>query len=738
MATPCSNNPDEVISKVVDAKANADKFDKFVNGTQTESVQLGTGSATPTIRNVVHQMYSAAASLPDADVSGKFAATVSGEGEPILRTLAERFADWINVRDFGALGDGSDDTDAIQAALDYANEDGDNRPVVAFGDFVITKTLEMGRPEQTREDEPQQAFYFGNLICGNEDNPWQGESTDPAVHFTAWRGILHIDKISCRKQCAGLFVDTYGAEIVNPAIYYFAVDTYGIKWSLGGNIIWNPKIQHDRSTENENQGRIPGILCSGIDSKVFGGIIGNCSPGIDITSGSLNFFHGVHIYCGSTIDDSPSVTDPVLVKSSTSNVNYLFNCYYDSGHIDIYKTGLRLSGGHYLKNNSIATINGPLIRCYAEDNTGNFANMNVFNIHNAKACFNDGDGHPIPASFDYSLINDLTIGGGQEFRYERQTKLILPNNYNTAFEAVYKPAGEIRKEYYVGGIPEVEEGEDPAQKGVRITYLDNAIRICDPASGNNGLIYPGARIRLGGGSAGISESADNGGQTWIWANATVHLECAGNYTPPPEPGSPEEAEYVPSAGHVRPGVDNFDLLGTSSRRWKEFFCANGTINTSDERSKQQVADIPEAVFRAWGKVKFQQFKWNDAVAEKGESARFHTGAIAQRIVEAFESEGLDASAYGLLCYDEWPAETHTVTVVDKEAVVDEEDRTVEPEVSHVETVVEPAGSRYSLRYGECLCLEAAYQRWRLEQIEARLNELSGNSPAPSGASPDNL
>lgn len=124
--------------------------------------------------------------------------------------------------------------------------------------------------------------------------------------------------------------------------------------------------------------------------------------------------------------------------------------------------------------------------------------------------------------------------------------------------------------------------------------------------------------------------------------------------------------------------------------------------------------------RAWGKINFKVFQFKDAVEKKGIDARLHVGVIAQEVKAAFESEGLDATRYGLLCYDKWDDEYEDVEVIDEPEVV-AEDGTVTPAKTHVEhRLVTPAGDRYGIRYEEALALEAAYQRWKLQKIEATL------------------
>lgn len=99
-------------------------------------------------------------------------------------------------------------------------------------------------------------------------------------------------------------------------------------------------------------------------------------------------------------------------------------------------------------------------------------------------------------------------------------------------------------------------------------------------------------------------------------------------------------------------------LGNPSFLWKELFCVNGTINTSDERLKTFIGVQSEAEKRVAVKLKaaLKSFKWNDAIEREdsgGSKARIHFGLGVQTLGQAFESEGLNPNDYAMYCYDEW-------------------------------------------------------------------------------------
>jgi hypothetical protein len=161
-----------------------------------------------------------------------------------------------------------------------------------------------------------------------------------------------------------------------------------------------------------------------------------------------------------------------------------------------------------------------------------------------------------------------------------------------------------------------------------------------------------------------------------------------------------------AAGHFYPAADNTQTLGKSGNRWSEVHAGNGTINTSDERLKQAIREIDAKVLKAWGKVNYVQYKFKDAVQKKGDGARTHIGLIAQRVKEAFESEGIDPFAYGILCWDSWGDEYAPVTDKKGYAELDEEGKVKKRKIVS-------AGEAYGIRYEQALALECAYLRSKL-------------------------
>lgn len=165
---------------------------------------------------------------------------------------------------------------------------------------------------------------------------------------------------------------------------------------------------------------------------------------------------------------------------------------------------------------------------------------------------------------------------------------------------------------------------------------------------------------------------------------------------------------------LRPGSDGIQSLGTASNRWGTIFSETGTINTSDERKKQDITDIDDAIFRAWEKIEYSQYRFKDSVKEKGSDSRWHFGLIAQRVKEAFESEGLDPFSYGILCYDEWDEEPEEVETW--EEIRDSSGEVVLEAGSRVVSEFRSEGNQYGIRYEEALALECAYLRYKLNSI----------------------
>ena len=138
---------------------------------------------------------------------------------------------------------------------------------------------------------------------------------------------------------------------------------------------------------------------------------------------------------------------------------------------------------------------------------------------------------------------------------------------------------------------------------------------------------------------------------------------------------------------------------------------------SDQRLKQQIAEIDDKLLDAWEDVELSQFKYNDAVDAKKDKARLHTGYVVQQIDTACKTHGVDVSAYGLYCHEEYPQET-------EEVEVEQEDGTKTKE----KKVIREASEHYSLRYTEVYAVECMYLRRCIARLTARIEQLEkGNN-----------
>lgn len=207
-----------------------------------------------------------------------------------------------------------------------------------------------------------------------------------------------------------------------------------------------------------------------------------------------------------------------------------------------------------------------------------------------------------------------------------------------------------------------------------------------------------------------------------------------------------------SPGGTRPGADNTYELGAASLRWTQLFAATSTIGTSDEREKTWRGELTDDEYAAGLRVidELGFFQWNDAVAEKGDDARYHFGARAQRVWGIFADAGLvdpigkngkpGRTPYSFLCYDAWEAEhepvyeerTRTRQVPTAELYKSGKNKgkpkTVTVDEPYVHDTgktrkVRDAGDRFGLRQSDLALFLVAVQSRRQAEIEKRLAAL---------------
>ena len=176
--------------------------------------------------------------------------------------------------------------------------------------------------------------------------------------------------------------------------------------------------------------------------------------------------------------------------------------------------------------------------------------------------------------------------------------------------------------------------------------------------------------------------------------------------------------------------DNAIDFGLSNYRYQDIYATNGTIQTSDEREKQNIASLTDAEMTAAKAISklFKTFKWKDKVTEKGDNARTHAGVIAQQVETAMSDAGLDAGNYAFFISTTWWETQTEVAAVEanEEKRIEAKDAYTRTDTYHTKDEA-PEGAtehtRMGIRYAELLSFVGAATEQRLTSIESRLAAL---------------
>ncbi len=163
-------------------------------------------------------------------------------------------------------------------------------------------------------------------------------------------------------------------------------------------------------------------------------------------------------------------------------------------------------------------------------------------------------------------------------------------------------------------------------------------------------------------------------------------------------------------GTLTPMSDNTYDIGWGSCRVRNIYAANGNINTSDARLKNDVRTMSDPETEAAKAIAKEIGFWTWKEQADMNDVREHCGLTVQRAMEIMESFGLEPFKYGFICYDKW--DEHTVV---SEYGPANEDGTENPIYKTI-----PAGDRYSFRLEELNLFIAKGFEARLSALEDKL------------------
>jgi hypothetical protein len=640
--------------------------------------------------------YDSAASVDAQDVTYKLPAIDS-----VFTNVEAKLAETVSVKDFGAVGDGiTDDTLTLRAARDYAESNGCALYWPA-GDYFITASVDR---IHTIRKIGEGAILFGSDRFYVEPKDDQANKLYVSPSGNDGRSGLSAGTAFATVQAAFNALQNYGPTLNGTWTIQLAAGTYNAASQLIGLRSLNNIIIQGPSVGGHPNVPTAIIDGTGVTSSVVGMY--------------LQFYVKVSIYdvkfqnWTSVAGDAYGLNADGHCQLFLSNCHF-YNCRYAGLSCDNL-TQVRMSGGIVdsctfsgvrlysqvsasigyqgsvagdsteIKNCGVG-INGRISSRLHIDycdihncNTGIVAEYNTRAVVNYTKLQNNTVGALSTLNSEYNVSDDFSnVVSGNSKDYVCYSSILSSTTANECNYSRYWD--ESTKSWLFGAssyrTPKAKFEWQCDSSSSGSSYNSNVKSVFDYNSATNYHALSGPATAY----TGFAWTAPSKS-----AQALIAYSMASDYmdfwTSAAQQFRMQSTQFVPLS-------DNNKTLGNGSFRWSVVYAGTGTINTSDAREKQQVRELADAERATAVAVKglLRAFKFNDAVAKKGDSARWHFGVIAQDVRAAFEANGLNAEEYGLFCYDEWEAE---------EEQKDEE--------GNVTTPARPAGNRYGVRYDELL------------------------------------
>lgn len=300
---------------------------------------------------------------------------ITATGSTTPRDIRDRFSDVINVKDFGAVGDGqTDDTEAFEAAAEFA---GGRHVYIPAGDYVLNREVSGTYYSHEEPDVPAEFItmanraFAGNVKAiyisseGNDKN--NGKSTSTPIKTLAK---------AFQMMNAGTHTQ-YSFYLMGDAVYDVPSDIFVIGQSC----------PHFYSVDGSPTMRF--MYKSGVGPRFYGGHVnmtGNSTTNrlkIDSAYGSL-YFEGVTV--GATNVDF--LVPVKVVGGSFTSVNLGVTNDEDSAALIFSYTNAKISGTTFYNNPKncafVSAVHGTVfmgysavevVNAFASDATGNFINL---------------------------------------------------------------------------------------------------------------------------------------------------------------------------------------------------------------------------------------------------------------------------------------------------------------------------------------------------------------------------